>query len=137
MTCHACENNLCVCGVTAVAPEIKVRNIGALDLKNLIDSNSQVMVINVLDAHYFADCRIPGSINIPLHALEAAAKHWDSAKEIVVYCAHNGSPSAQDAFRILSKMGFAKLSAFTGGMQEWKAHNLPAEGSCRLEYLKK
>jgi len=62
---------------------------------------------------------------VPLATLEAAARSWPRAREIVVIC-RSGARSSRAA-ALLAAMGFAKVMNMTGGMIAWNEAHLPIE----------
>jgi rhodanese-related sulfurtransferase len=90
----------------------------------------ELLVINALAQELYHDCRIKGSINIPLEELASYAESLNKEQPIVVYCGSYFSSVSAKAWRILNEMGFKNLWAYEGGVNEWKFAGLPTEGSC-------
>ncbi len=109
--------------------------ISAEELKNKIEKDSELMVINVLEEEAFDDCHIKDSINIPFAELEESISHLDKNQEIIVYCASEVSPLSQIAYDTLKKAKFKKLYLFKGGMKEWHEKNFESVGPCKASYL--
>lgn len=100
-----------------------------------MQSKQKVMVINVLGKEYFNDCRIKGSISVPIHDLKLFVDVLDRAQPIVVYCANYHCNASREAWYTLDEMGFSNLWAYDGGVADWKQAGLPTEGPCALAYL--
>lgn len=89
------------------------------------------LLINVLDAEYFDQARIPGSVNIPLSqdefvdAVEREAGSTGTA--VVVYCAGPDCAASSKAARMLADAGFETVYHYGGGMKEWAAAGNPIE----------
>lgn len=96
-----------------------------------------LFVINVLSQASFEDCRIKGSINIPLDRLEAYAKDIDKDSTIVVHCSSYTCKASDEAYNKLSQLGFKQVHIFAGGMNEWHHAGFPTEGPCTAPYLAK
>lgn len=111
-----------------------VHEIKAEELKTIL-TKPGLDVVNVLDREYYADCAIPGSINVPFGEIELKAKEWPKHKELIVYCAHFECPLSKKAAKKLTEMGFTNVRAYEGGMKEWKARGWECEGPCALTYL--
>lgn len=94
-----------------------------------------LLVINVLPAEYYQDCRITGSIHVPLESIENISQTWSKDSMIVVYCARYACTASIEAYKQLKELGFSQVFEYAGGMAEWKHMNLPSEGACRLDYL--
>ncbi len=100
------------------------------------DESSNVVAINVLDPDYFADCHIPGSINIPFEQFEDRIKTFDKKKHYVVYCSNYACTAAPFAASMLKDAGFENVSFLPGGIVDWHQKGYPCTGSCTKHYLK-
>lgn len=96
---------------------------------------TSVMVINVLARKYAEDCRIKGSISVPIEELEKFVEKMPRETEIVVYCARYTCSKSSEAWHKLKDLGFINIKAYEGGVQEWRAKGLPTEGICEMPYL--
>ncbi len=95
-----------------------------------------MQIINVLGPDIFEDCRIKGSINIPLDELAAYAEALPKDAELVVHCASYICPMSKRAWQLLNDKGFTNVKAYEGGTAEWYALGLPTEGPAQQSYLK-
>jgi len=95
----------------------------------------KVLVINVLSKEAFDDCRIKGSINVPLDELGEYAQNRDKDQKIVVYCASYSCPMSRKAWHLLDGMHFKHIYAYEGGVAEWRQKGYSTEGSCQRDYL--
>lgn len=112
----------------------KVHEIKAEELKSALNKPG-LMIINVLGEEYYTDCRIPGSINIPVAELDVKAKQWPKDKEIIVYCASYDCSASKNGAKKLQEFGFTNVRAYEGGVKEWRKKGWPTEGPCALTYL--
>lgn len=96
-----------------------------------------VIVINALASEYFDECRIKGSINVPLADLASFVKNADKNSTYVVHCASYSCPVSAKAWQIFHDAGFTDVYAYEGGMAEWMQMGYPVEGSCSLDYLQR
>jgi rhodanese-related sulfurtransferase len=96
---------------------------------------TSAMVINVLARKYAEDCRIKGSISVPLEELERFVEKMPRETEIIVYCARYTCPKSREAWHKLKQLGFTNIRAYEGGTQEWRSKGLPTEGICEMPYL--
>jgi len=133
-SCPLCKGSICVCdkdkgknGVIAITAEA---------LKEKINKQPDLLLINVLSKDYFDDCHIKGSINIPFDVFEKRISELDKNRDIVVYCSNYMCSASAAAYKILKKNGFEKVKAFEGGMKEWYDKGYPSQGACALTYLK-
>ncbi|MGB8366907.1 MAG: rhodanese-like domain-containing protein [Candidatus Babeliales bacterium] len=95
----------------------------------------KLLVINVLSSKYYHDCRIKGSINVPMEELADYAKDLDRDTPIVVYCASYKCPVSAKAWKLLHDMKFKNVWAYEGGMNEWYHAGFALEGACMQDYI--
>ena len=103
--------------------------------ENVVVNNGGLKVINVLDAQYFDDAHIPGSINISLADLADKSADWDKATQLVVYCADYKCAASAQAAKKLMDLGFTNVKAYEAGMAAWNQAGLPVEGPAAEGYL--
>lgn len=108
-----------------------MRTVTAKDLKTMLDTNQDLLLLNVLGEEDFEKEHIPGSHNIPesrddfVTAIERLAGAKD--KRIVVYCASKDCQASPKAATKLEQAGFTNVTDFEGGMAEWKLGNFEVE----------
>ncbi len=85
-----------------------------------------VQVVNVLSPEHYNLGIIKGSLKIPLSELDKRAGELNKAKEVVTYCASYQCGASKEAAKKLAAMGF-NVSAYEGGIKEWKESGLPTE----------
>jgi rhodanese-related sulfurtransferase len=95
-----------------------------------------VTAINVLSSAYAEDCRIKGSVAVDLKDLATFVAQMPRDVELVVYCAQYSCPLSRDAWKLLRDLGFTRIFAYEGGVQEWLQKGYPTEGACALSYLR-
>ena len=113
-----------------------VKNITAEDLKKHMNKSYDLLVINVLSKESFDDCRIKGSLHVDLKDIPKAAERWNKNQEMVVYCASYQCSASKEAFLKLKELGFTNISAYEGGVKEWKQKGFSLVGPCKADYLK-
>jgi rhodanese-related sulfurtransferase len=93
-------------------------------LQKMKKNKEDFLLINVLPAETFKEDHIPDSINVPVNSpdfesqVEQAAGSKD--KKVVTYCASFDCSASRKAAEKLDKAGFKDVSAYEGGMKEWK-----------------
>ena len=92
-------------------PEISVE-----ELKQKLDAQEEVFILDVREPHEFQICNLNGHL-IPLNDLPKRVSELDSNKEIVVHC-HKGGRSAR-AVAFLQQAGFTKAKNLAGGVTAW------------------
>jgi rhodanese-related sulfurtransferase len=107
------------------------------DLRQIIERDEDVLVIDVLAHERYLEKHIPGSISIPLDEpgfvanVERQATGRD--QRIVVYCAGRSCNSSPAAAHALEAAGFTAVRAYEGGIAEWEASGSPiATGAAAL-----
>lgn len=94
-----------------------IKEITAMELKNLIDRHDKFTLVDVREPHEYQIAKIPGSKLIPLGEVAQRANELDTADDIVVHC-RSGARSAK-AIAQLQKMGFKRLRNLKGGILAW------------------
>ena len=113
----------------------KINLISAEMLRQQIDNNPDLIMINVLSEKYYNDCHIKGSIHIAFENLLEKVSSWDKDKDIVVYCATSTCDRSKKAYQLMQDLGFVNLSEYAGGIKEWFIKGYETSGSCALPYL--
>lgn len=94
-----------------------IKEISVIDLKNKIDRNEKVNLIDVREKWEFQICKLPNSILIPLGILPLKINELDIEEEYILFC-HHGTRS-YFACEILLKNGFKKIFNLIGGIDEY------------------
>ena len=115
----------------------KVEAISAQDVRAGLDSGEVDLVIDVREPNEWSAGHIPGAINVPRGMLELradpespVADHALSANKdarVVVYCLKAPGARSLLAAQTLGTMGYSNVAAMRGGLEEWRAEQLPAE----------
>lgn len=103
-----------------------IRTISKEDLAQKIKNAQPVQIVNVLDPKFYNLGIIKGSKKIPLDQLDSRLRELDKNIEVVTYCASYDCPASGKAAEKLSTRGF-RVSAYEGGINEWKEAGLPIE----------
>ncbi len=96
-----------------------------------------VTAINVLPREYAEDCRIKDTVAVPYADLSKFVVTMPRDVELVVYCAQYSCSLSRKAYMLLKNMGFTRVAAYEGGIQEWFQKGFPTDGACALDYLQK
>ena len=108
----------------------------ARELQSLLSSPAPPRLIHVLPPEIFAAQRIPGSVNACVYETafldHLATQGIGTGDALVVYGAGGTSHDVHAAVEKLHAAGFERVSAFPGGLEEWRAAGLPLEGSGEL-----
>ena len=99
------------------------------ELKRKLDRREKVVLIEALPAKYFQQSHLPGAINVPHDATDAA--FWRAAPdrdaEIVVYCASATCKNSSIAAERLAALGYRNVREYHEGKAGWIAAGLPIE----------
>ena len=99
--------------------------IAPAEVEELLDEadDSDVRVVDIRPERAFELGHIPGSVNIPFHALAQDIDSLDGADRVVAVCPH-GKSSVQAARLIASYEGIdddARVESMAGGLDEWES----------------
>lgn len=96
------------------------KNINSEEAYNLINSNEDMIILDVRTKEEFIDGHIPGAISIPVQKIDNILEDLDEFKDkpVLVYCASGGrSPHAVKA---LLNNDFSKVYHLNRGILSWK-----------------
>jgi rhodanese-related sulfurtransferase len=101
--------------------------VTAIDLRQKLESATDMILINTLGTDSFRAKRIPGSINIPAGNIMERAEQVlpDKEQEIIVYCGGPDCSASPKAARKLSELGYTNVYDFEGGLTGWLREDLP------------
>jgi rhodanese-related sulfurtransferase len=111
------------------------KTISAEDLKNQMETDASLVVINVLPEEYYNDCHIIGSLNMPLAELDKKIEGIEKKAPIVVYCAHSKCPASAQGAQRLHQLGYTNVKMYEGGMKEWVELGFSYDGEAEMDYL--
>lgn len=103
-----------------------IQTISKEELKQKLDRNEPVQVVNVLDPKHYNLGIIPGSKKIPVSEIDARYRELDKTKEVITYCASTDCGASRQGAEKLAALGF-NVRAYEGGIKEWKEAGLPTE----------
>lgn len=105
------------------------------ELEQKMHDDVGVHVWNVLTDEWFKGELIPGSRRVPLDTIDEAVDGSNLSKDaaIVVYCAGPACSQSREAAAKLTSLGYSKVEAFEGGLEDWKkaGHGVVGTGSER------
>jgi rhodanese-related sulfurtransferase len=97
----------------------------ASELLRRIQSNTAPVIVDVRFGSEFDRGHVPGAINTPFFAPEAAKLPADKTTEMVIYCGHG--QRAWIAKVLLGRHGYSRMELLDGHMKHWKQAGLPLE----------
>ncbi|MEW6009072.1 MAG: rhodanese-like domain-containing protein [Candidatus Omnitrophota bacterium] len=91
---------------------------------------AKLKLVDVLDREHFQKEHIKGAMSLPINEIENSAdKLLDKNDLIVVYCANFQCQASTKAAEKLISLGFKNVLDYKGGLEEYKAADLPLEGT--------
>ena len=125
--CPVCGNNPTIrelidyqqfCGISYEdGRDINVDRISVKDLKQKLDNNEDIFLLDVREPHEYEINNIHDGYLIPLNDLPNRVNELDSSREIVAYCKVGGRSAR--AVEFLHKVGFKKVKNLVGGIDDW------------------
>lgn len=110
-----------------------MKTLNARQLRRMMDGQAHITVIDVLPREHHEKEHIPGALNIPVKDADFVEQVTQQVDEkiapIVVYCASRECDLSPTAAKQLDEAGFANVSDFEGGIEEWKAQGYEVAGS--------
>ncbi len=94
-----------------------VKEIDAATLKEMMDKDEDIQLIDVRSQAEFAQGIIPGGEFVPLHTIPLKMNDFDKNKPIVFYC-RSGARSAQACAYVQQNTGIEPLN-LRGGIIAW------------------
>jgi rhodanese-related sulfurtransferase len=91
--------------------------ITAADLKKRLDAGEKILLVDVREPWENQQCRIVGSVLIPMGTIPANLQRLDSDEPVVCYC-HHGMRS-MDVANWLRQQGVSTAKSLAGGIDRW------------------
>ena len=91
--------------------------ITVLELKNKMNANPDLQVVDVREPYEVQIGEIPGTIKIPMNSVPMRLEELDNLKEIIVHC-KSGMRSAR-VCEFLAYNQFENVSNVIGGIKAW------------------
>jgi len=108
-------------------------NITALQVKELLASETKPVLIDVRSLPEYKFGHIPGAISVPSPAVKMLATRLpkDKSTLIIVYARGDSYLDVDRAFNTMLKMGYTNLKRFSGGILEWMDNHNPVKKGIR------
>ena len=101
----------------SLGQQLVYKTISASDARAMMQSSSNILIVDVRTPEEYAQGHLKGAINIPLSDLPLRIVKFEQNRPILVYC-QTGYRSAE-ASSILMKAGFTKVYNLEGGITAW------------------
>jgi rhodanese-related sulfurtransferase len=98
------------------------------ELRRRLDAGEPFVLVDALPPMSFAHSHLPGAINLTAHDVDqSVTRRIPKDAEVVVYCANPDCESSIDTAQRLIELGYANVSHYAGGKDEWRRLGLPLE----------
>jgi rhodanese-related sulfurtransferase len=110
-----------------------VDKISLEELRERLEANPSLVLVEALPEQYYRRSHIPGAINLSHDEVYARAPDvlGDKDAEIVVYCASATCQNSAIAADRLAALGYSNVRDYHEGKAEWTDAGLPVEGEAR------
>ncbi len=108
------------CGVRgqeAPATAASTGDVTVEELKQRLERQEAVFILDVRNPEEYQICHIPGSTLLPLPALPQRFRELDPGREMIVHC--KSGLRSQKAIQFLREQGFRNLKNLKGGILAW------------------
>jgi len=103
-----------------------IPTITSSELKDKIDNQENIYILDVQSEENYLTKHIPGAINIPYEQLEARIKEVPNNKEIIISCTNNNTcQTSTKAAELLSSKGLKNIKDFRDGVNGWEDQDYP------------
>lgn len=98
-----------------------MKNLVAKDIKQKIQNNEDVILIDTLSKESFCAKHIPGSINMPTDEIKKYAEYVlpDKNQNLIVYCANTTCLKSVHAKEKLIELGYKNVLHYPEGLSGW------------------
>lgn len=96
-------------------------------LKQWVDSDEKVTIVDVLSPGSYHKAHIKGAINIPFNHYESLKHRFPKDGKLVVYCASFQCHASTRVVKKLIADGYTNVYDYAGGIKDWLAADLPAK----------
>ena len=102
---------------------LRMARIGVDELYRLIDEGANPVVVDVrtTTARTVEPRQIPGSLHVPLEALDLHIGNLPRDRDIVLYCTCPNEASAAQVAKLLMDRGYKRVRPLYGGLDAWIA----------------
>ena len=94
-----------------------IQEIDVLELKEKLDGNSDLTLIDIRESSELAICKIKESIHIPMMDMPNKINNLDKNEEFIIQC-RSGVRSAR-VCEYLIQSGFKNVKNLKGGILDW------------------
>ena len=112
--------------VFSAASAQEVQSIKPEDLKKLIESKSDLVVVDTQPKSAYDIGHIPGAVNFPWASQIKTPSNLPRNKLLVLYCACSHEEDSSDvAEQLVKKFGYKQVKVLEGGWLRWQELDYP------------
>lgn len=97
-----------------------MKHITTFELKEKMDSNVPLQLIDTREAITFAECHIEGAVNIPQIDMPDMIHLISKDVPVIIYCMY-GVKSQAPYLYLTEKLKFKNIFVLEGGIYQWAA----------------
>lgn len=123
----ACAALVLFMGISA-ASAANVGSVKPEELKKLLESKANIVVVDAQPKGAYDVGHIPGSVNLPWIPQIKSPGKLPKNKDLILYCACTHDEDATDlANQLVTRFGYTRVKLLEGGWLKWVELNYPQE----------
>jgi|SRR3989344_681928 len=107
----------------------EIKTITLEELRKLLQSDEDFVLVNPLNRENFEEGYISKSIHISVHSGDFEEKVKtiipNKKRKIIVYCRHSKCETSDEAYEKLIRMDYSNVYIYGGGLKEWSDSDYP------------
>lgn len=106
-----------------------VKQISRDEVKQHLDREDQIILVEALPEKYYNDSHLPGAIQMDHLEVndKASSLLVDKESIVVVYCANTECQNSTKVARALDGLGYTNVYEYAEGKQDWLEAGFPIE----------
>ena len=105
------------CGIFEQDDSNNIKEITVLELKSLMDNESNITVLDVREPFEVAIAKIPNTIHIPMREVPNHLNEFDKDSDIIVHC--KSGVRSEKICKLLIENNFKSVKNLKGGVIAW------------------
>ena len=96
----------------------KMKYITTFELNEKLDKHEALQLIDTRETEKFAECHLPGAINIPQIDLPDLVQLVSKDEQVIIYCMY-GVKSQAPYLYLTEKLKYKNITILEGGIYQW------------------
>lgn len=105
----------------------QIKTINVHELKNRMDKNTQLCLIDVRELDEWQEVHIPGALHVPKNDISLRIESYVDDKTLPIYLHCRGGVRSLYAAQCLLDLGYQEVYSIDGGIMEWAMFGYPVE----------